>query len=204
MSLRRNPPQKREPVVLQDRPWRRRSTGNFGTVMEDGRSHRNNLALPFGKGHSVFIDPMAPSEERYKLIMIIPLKVEPERGGVFLFHSPDGIRWEDPDRIEPDPIRDQLPTVLSRDGISWHRFREPYFPTGPVGEIDSAFTYLYTGMLVRETEILQYYFGTQYTHHGSDVFAAWKEYPRTATHVLSQRVDGFGQSRLPSKAVGLF
>jgi hypothetical protein len=81
--------------------------------------------------------------------------------------------------------------AVSRDGIGWNRIRSPDVRTGPVGEIDSASTYMYTGMLIRETEILQYYWGSSYTHGGLDTYSGWKGTNANAVFAVSQRIDGF-------------
>jgi hypothetical protein len=81
--------------------------------------------------------------------------------------------------------------AVSRDGIAWNRYRTPYVRTGPVGEIDSASTYMYTGMLIRDTEILQYYWGSSTTHGGLDTYSGWQGTNRNAVFAVSQRIDGF-------------
>lgn len=81
--------------------------------------------------------------------------------------------------------------AVSRDGADWHRYRTPYIRTGPRGEAGSASTYMYTGMLVRETEILMYYWGSTYTHGGFDTFAPWPGANVNEVIAVSQRIDGF-------------
>lgn len=85
----------------------------------------------------------------------------------------------------------EVQMAVSRDGKAWNRIRQPYFRSGPVGEVDSASTYMLTGMIVKETEIYQYYWGTQYTHGGRDMFAKWKETNTNSVFLVSQRIDGF-------------
>ncbi|MDF2722860.1 MAG: hypothetical protein K0Q59_2535 [Paenibacillus sp.] len=91
----------------------------------------------------------------------------------------------------------EVQMAVSRDGKDWNRIRQPYFRSGPVGEIDSASTYMFAGMIAKETEIYQYYWGSQYTHGGRDLFARWNETNMNAIHLVSQRIDGFVSADAP-------
>jgi hypothetical protein len=364
VALTMNPPQKKGPVIMQDRPWRSKLTGYFGSVLEDGGTYKmwancgegdvGNIArngISYGKNRyvqyleskdglhwespslgviefkgsrnnnlvlsedclegSVFIDPNAPAAEKFKYFHY-------RYGiGLVMFTSADGIHWQDHGecllrhtfdsqnvafwdsrlrkyvcylrgwesakkneltndvpsypvnrnvvRIEVDDFQelgrfqgeipvdkptafflDRLPAVLrcdekdpvdtdiytnavvkypladdvylafpalyskfkpaaenrndgilgvqmavSRDGIAWNRIRKPYLPTGAVGEIDSASAYMHTGMIIRETEIYQYYWGASYTHGGRDTYSKWQGVNMNAVFAVSQRIDGF-------------
>ncbi|MDF2651203.1 MAG: hypothetical protein K0Q73_7008 [Paenibacillus sp.] len=85
----------------------------------------------------------------------------------------------------------EVQLAVSRDGCSWNRIRQPYLQRGPVGEVDSASAYMLTGMIIGETEILQYYWGSSYTHGGKDTYAKSQGVNRNEVIAVSQRIDGF-------------
>jgi hypothetical protein len=85
----------------------------------------------------------------------------------------------------------EVQMAVSRDGCSWNRMRQPYLQRGPVGEADSASAYMHTGMIIRETEIYQYYWGSSYTHGGKDTYAKWPGVNMNEVFAVSQRIDGF-------------
>jgi hypothetical protein len=74
--------------------WRKPELG----LIEYQGSKANNLIYSHGHGGSVFIDPVAPPAERYKLIHLDKVPLQEYKGkqiNAFLFGavSPDGIRW---------------------------------------------------------------------------------------------------------------
>lgn len=85
----------------------------------------------------------------------------------------------------------EIQMAVSRDGIRWNRFRQPYFPLGIVREdMDCSAVYMYTGMIQKETDILQYYWGSQNTHRDSMIYSRYdRKYG--SLFVLRQRKDGF-------------
>ena len=78
---------------------------------------------------------------------------------------------------------------VSRDGINWSRpDRCPYVAPGLVGAWDGASTYMVLGMIRKESEIWQYYFGNPYTHGRKDLHdQGWC----CGLGRLVQRLDGF-------------
>lgn len=127
VELVMNPPVKRGPVLVPDRPWESFCVGAFGTVLEDAGEYRmyyraidhegnwalalatstdgvnwekpdlgvveyqgsraNNLTTLPPDG-TVFLDPSAPPEQRWKCIGDRWLE------GVWAFYSADGLVWE--------------------------------------------------------------------------------------------------------------
>jgi hypothetical protein len=64
-------------------------------------SAENNLVSSGAFDGAVFIDPVAPSEKRYRLLASGGMAT-PETGGLFVESSPDGIRWtKTPARVLP-------------------------------------------------------------------------------------------------------
>jgi hypothetical protein len=77
--------------------------------------------------------------------------------------------------------------LVSRDGVAWERFHEPYVPLGRAGRIDSGTIYMGVGMLRRGDEIHQYCAVSPHTHHGHHL-----SLPGTDGGIrrLVQRLDG--------------
>ena len=83
------------------------------------------------------------------------------------------------------PVETQL--AVSRDGIHWKRYHEPYIPLGRINEIDGGCIYMGVGMIRHGDEIWQYYSGSPWTH-GS------YRYQHGLTNAIFravQRLDGF-------------
>lgn len=88
-------------------------------------SAENNLVSSGAFDGAVFIDPVAPSEKRYRLLASGGMAT-PETGGLFVESSPDGIRWTKP----PAHSCLSCPTVsmrrfMTRSSRSMARFSEP-------------------------------------------------------------------------------
>jgi len=61
----------------------------------------NNIVLVEGELNSVFLDPQASPEQRYKALLTIGWP-DPEKGGVYIAYSADGLRWQThPQRLLP-------------------------------------------------------------------------------------------------------
>ena len=67
---------------------------NLGLVERDGNRDNNVLPLQFNGNREIFIDPVAPEAERYKMV------IGDQPGGVHGAVSPDGLHWK---RL-PEPI----------------------------------------------------------------------------------------------------
>jgi predicted GH43/DUF377 family glycosyl hydrolase len=83
------------------------------------------------------------------------------------------------------PVEMQL--AVSRDGIHWKRYHEPYIPLGRTNETDGGCIYMGVGMIRQGDEIWQYYTGSPWTH-GS------KHYQPELSNAIFravQRLDGF-------------
>lgn len=78
--------------------------------------------------------------------------------------------------------------AVSRDGIHWHRFREPYVRLGLVGEKDGGTVYMGVGMFRRGNEIWQYCTVSPHTHHGRHLTLPGTD---GGIRLLRQRLDGF-------------
>jgi hypothetical protein len=78
--------------------------------------------------------------------------------------------------------------LTSRDGVSWHRFREPYVRLGRIGEIDGGTIYMGLGMIRRGDELWQYCAVSPHTHHGRHLSLPGTE---GGIRRLVQRLDGF-------------
>ena len=76
-----------------------------------GGSTDNNLVYWASRGSSVFKDPSAPPDERYKLVCI-------SRGGIGGAVSPDGLRWKALEQLlvsADDAFEDQIPDAARFD-----------------------------------------------------------------------------------------
>ena len=83
--------------------------------------------------------------------------------------------------------------AVSRDGIHFTRFREPYIGPGRIDEPDAGQVYMAVGMIRRGDDLYQYYAGTPFTH-GMDCREGAKYaqgLPREAILRVVQRLDGF-------------
>jgi len=132
ITLRMNPPIKRGPVLLRDRPWEAKDIGFCVSVVEyEGRymmwymartadgamrqclalsddgiawekprfgvvefkgSRENNIVLDGVCETTVFVDPAAAPDERFKTVSVMNWP-DPETGGIYIHTSPDGIHW---------------------------------------------------------------------------------------------------------------
>ncbi len=83
------------------------------------------------------------------------------------------------------PVETQL--AVSRDGIHWKRYHEPYIPLGKVNELDGGCIYMGVGMIRQGDEIWQYYSGAPWTH------GSYPYQPELSNAIFrtAQRLDGF-------------
>ena len=90
-------------------------------------------------------------------------------------------------RANDGPLEVQL--AVSRDGVSFDRFREPYVGPGRIGEPDGGTLFGGIGMIRRGDDLYQYYMASPDTHNGP-VVARASHKPRSIMRVV-QRLDGF-------------
>jgi hypothetical protein len=83
------------------------------------------------------------------------------------------------------PIEIQL--AVSRDGILWKRYHEPYIPLGRINEPDGGCLYIGVGMIRQGDELWQYYTGSPWTH------GSYPHQPELSNSIIRavQRLDGF-------------
>ena len=60
----------------------------------DGKTYQTNFIFPTAIETSVFIDPTATPEKRYRMVYSAGGIDNPDQGGVYTATSPDGIHWE--------------------------------------------------------------------------------------------------------------
>jgi hypothetical protein len=126
--------------------------------------------LPTPKEVPVSNTVQAPSEKAPEVPSVVPLGREKHR---YYERYADGV-------LEP-----QL--AVSRDGIHWTRFREPYVPLGILGqEEDSGMTFIYGGMIRRGDKLYQYHSGFRIRH-----MTAEKEQHLGGLTLLIQPLDRF-------------
>jgi len=77
--------------------------------------------------------------------------------------------------------------AVSRDGINWRRYHEPYIPLGRMDETDGGTIYMGLGMIRQGDEIWQYYAGSPWTH------GTKRNNPDVSNAIFRavQRLDGF-------------
>ena len=78
--------------------------------------------------------------------------------------------------------------AVSRDGVSWYRFRTSYVPLGRMEEVDGGTIYMGVGLLREGDEIWQYASVSRHTHHG---FGKTLPGMNGGIMRLVQRLDGF-------------
>ncbi len=110
------------------------------------------------------------------------------------FPSPYKQFPDPPHKALNDGILD-IQLAVSRDGITWTRYRTPYLRLGLKGTIDDSEggLYMHPGMVRYQNEIYQYYTGVQQTHGlkegmGIDFFKQYR---------CTQRIDGFVSADAP-------
>ena len=88
--------------------------------------------------------------------------------------------------------------AVSRDGIAWTRWREPYLPTGLYDDLDLRLVSMGFGMVRRGPWLHQYFVGWPYTHGRPEVWErdpatreAWYGKDLGGIYCATQRVDGF-------------
>jgi hypothetical protein len=83
------------------------------------------------------------------------------------------------------PVETQL--AVSRDGIHWKRYHEPYIPLGTSNETDGGCIYMGVGMIRQGDEIWHYYTGSPWTH------GSYPYQPELKNGIFRtvQRLDGF-------------
>ena len=89
-------------------------------------------------------------------------------------------------RVNTGPV--EIACAVSRDGVEWHRFREPYVRPGLIGSLDGGSMYMGAGMLRKGDELWQYYMANAYAHDSSAVVEGE---PNAMIGRLAQRLDGF-------------
>lgn len=68
-------------------------------LVEYGKSTKNNLVVPYNSVvGQVFVEPHAPADERYKMMVAIFPPDPKVKRYLTLLSSPDGLRWTKPDR----------------------------------------------------------------------------------------------------------
>ena len=98
--------------------WKR---PNLGVVDFEG-SRANNIVNIFGTdGGTVFIDPSAPTSERYKLIA--EMRFPPEVIEEYIRSRP--VDWDPKMSRAEDGSAGGMCGAVSADGIKWKQFREP-------------------------------------------------------------------------------
>jgi len=87
----------------------------------------------------------------------------------------------------------EIQLAVSRDGVHFTRFREPYVGLGCIGEVDGGSLYMGLGMIRRGDDLYQYYAAYPTTHGIYDEVGAEfrKGLPREAIMRVVQRLDGF-------------
>jgi Concanavalin A-like lectin/glucanases superfamily len=94
------------------------------------------------------------------------------------------------------PLETQI--AASRDGIHWKRYpRPPYIKIGRHDGFDIHKNYIAHGMVRREDEIWQYYFGSEQYH------SSWQREGREAIFRVVQRLDGFISADTPYTGGGM-
>lgn len=93
--------------------------------------------------------------------------------------------------------KDKIPT-LSRDGITWNRWRRPYVAAGYHDGIDLRLVSMGQGMVRRGRSLYQYFVGWPHSHgrpvvwdHDLENRAEWLKRDLGGIYVATQRVDGF-------------
>lgn len=82
----------------------------------------------------------------------------------------------------------EVALAVSRDGVGWQRFPEPYVRLGRLGEIDAGTVYMGVGMIRKGAEIRQYSAVSPHPHHGRHLTLPGTD---GGVRVLRQRLDGF-------------
>jgi len=85
----------------------------------------------------------------------------------------------------------EIACAVSRDGVAWHRFREPYVRPGLIGQLDGGSMYMGSGMMRKGDELWQYYTGNAHAH---DTGAIVEGEPHAMIGRLVQRLDGFASA----------
>ena len=135
ITLRMNPPAKRGPVLLPDKPWESMGIGFCASVIDDDGQYKmwylaedkpssmrycycyarskdgvtwekpdlglidyhgskhNNIVLTGVVETTIFLDPVAPAEARFKSISAMHWP-DPKKAGLYVHTSPDGIHWK--------------------------------------------------------------------------------------------------------------
>ena len=141
ITLHMNPPEKKGPVVVQDKPWESGEIGfcvsviqyegeykmwylagseatgycqcfarskdgvvwekpDLGLVEYQG-SKNNNVVITGAVETTVFLDPVAPPEQRFKALSCMHWP-DPQKAGLYVWTSPDGLQWaQPPTRVLP-------------------------------------------------------------------------------------------------------
>jgi len=77
--------------------------------------------------------------------------------------------------------------ATSRDGVHYHRWKQPLLGLGPQGAFDCRRTYMATGMVRRDDELHMYYLGASHSHSGQTAPAKH----RSGIGHVRTRLDGF-------------
>jgi hypothetical protein len=78
--------------------------------------------------------------------------------------------------------------AVSRDGVQWRRFAEPYVGLGRIGQPDGGTVYMGVGMVRQGDELWQYTTASPHTHHGFFLTLPGKD---GGIQRVVQRLDGF-------------
>ena len=97
-------------------------------------------------------------------------------------------------RSNDGPLEMQL--AVSRDGVNFNRFREPYVGLGRIGEMDGGHLFGGIGMVRRGDDLYQYYMASPDTHSGPEIEREPYK-PRRIMRVV-QRLDGFVSAEVDS------
>lgn len=89
-------------------------------------------------------------------------------------------------RVNTGPL--EIACAVSRDGVAWRRFRDPYVRPGLIGELDGGALYMGVGMIRKGNEIWQYYTGCANPHDSASIIEGK---PNAMVGRLIQRLDGF-------------
>ena len=83
--------------------------------------------------------------------------------------------------------------AVSRDGVHFTRFRQPYVGLGRIGQPDGGQIYMAAGMIRRGDDLYQYYSGMPFTHglDSKEGVKYTKGLPREVIIRVVQRLDGF-------------
>ena len=92
--------------------------------------------------------------------------------------------------------------TVSRDTISWKRYREPFFHRGEPGSWDWGSIYC-SGPVLHDNQLLFYYNGVNLTHNRRNAQLTYKEKSTSAKGLAVLRPDGYVSVEAESYAPGV-